>query len=156
MPCSCSWLKAPERFLERGARVDAVELVEIDALELEAAQAHLDTLNQIAGAADVFGFGGTLARDAALGGDDEAGRVGVQGFADQALGDLGAVGVGGVDERDAELDGAAQNAAGFVGIGRLAPGAIADKAHGSVAEAMDREIAADAEGAAGGGGGEWS
>ncbi len=36
---------APKAFFERGARVDAVELVELDALELEAAQAHFDTLN---------------------------------------------------------------------------------------------------------------
>ena len=131
-----------EGFFERGARVDAVELVEVDALELEAAQAHFDTLDQVAGAAHVFGFGGALAGDAALGGDDEARRIGVQRFADEALGDFGAVGVGGVDEGDAEIDGAAENAAGFVWGLRLSPGTVADKAHGSVAEAVDREVAA--------------
>ena len=77
----------------------------------------------------------------------------MEGFADEAFGDLGAVGVGGVDEGDAEFDGAAENAAGFFWIARLAPGAIADETHGSIAEAVDGEIAADLEGAAGGGGG---
>src|SRR5579862_4599643 len=96
-----------------------MQLVEFDALELEAAQAHLDTLDQIARAAHIFGLGRTLARDAALGGDDEPDWVRMQRFADQAFGDLGAVGIGGVDQVDAELDGAAQNAATFFGVARL-------------------------------------
>ena len=125
-----------------------MELVELDAFELEAAEAHFDTLDQVAGAAYVLGFCRALAGDAALGGDDEVCRVRVESFADQALGDFGAVGVGGVDEGDAELDGAAQDAAGFAGFVWLAPRAIAHKAHGSVAEAVDGEIAADEEGAA--------
>ncbi len=141
-------LERAERLFERRARIDSMQLVEIDALELEAAQAHLDTLNQVAGAAHVLGFGRALARDAALGGDDDARRVRRKRFADQALGDLRAVGVGGVDERDAELDGAAQNAAAFGGVGRLAPRAIAHQAHGSVAEAVHRQVAADEKGAA--------
>ena len=80
-PCSCIWLEGAEGFFERRARVDAVELVELDALELEAAQAHFDALDQVAGAANVFGLRRALARDAALGGDDEAGGIGVQSFA---------------------------------------------------------------------------
>ena len=125
-----------------------MQLVKVDAFELEAAQAHFDTLNEIAGAAYVFGFGGALAGDAALGGDDDAGRVGRERFADEPLGDFGAVGVGGVNEVDAELDGAAQYAARFGFVGGLAPRAFADQAHGSVAEPMDGQIAADEECAA--------
>ncbi len=98
-----------------------MELVELDALELEPAQAHFDALNQISSAADVLGFGGALAGDAALGGDDEAGWVGIEGLADEAFGDLGAVGIGCVDEGDAELDGAAENAAGFFWIRSARP-----------------------------------
>ena len=116
---------------------------------LEPAQAHLDTLNEIAGAAHVLGFGRALAGDAALGGDDHAGRIGRQRLADQPLGNLGAVGVGGVDQGDAQLDGAAQHAAGLGGIGRLAPRAFAHQAHGSVAQAVNGQIAADEKGAAG-------
>jgi hypothetical protein len=51
-------LEGAEGFFERGARVDAMELIEVDALELEAAQAHLDTLDEVAGAAHVLGLGG--------------------------------------------------------------------------------------------------
>ena len=104
---------APEGFFERRARVNSVQLIEVDALKLEAAQAHFDTLDQIAGAAHVLGFSGALARDAALGCNDEAGRVGRERFANEAFGDLGAVGVGSVDEGDAKLDGEAQHASCF-------------------------------------------
>ena len=82
-----------------------------------------------------------------FGGDDQAGWVGVESFADEALGDFGAVGVGGVDEVDTEFDGTAENAAAFFRVAGLAPGAVSDKAHGSIAEAVDLEIAADFEGA---------
>ena len=71
-------LERAEGLFKRGAGVDAVELVEVDAVELEAAQAHFDALDQIAGAAYIFGFRRALAGDAAFGGDDQAGRIGVQ------------------------------------------------------------------------------
>ena len=48
-----------------------------------------------------------------------------------------------VDEGYAKIDGAAQHAPGFIGVRRFAPCAIADQAHGAVAEAVDGEIAAD-------------
>jgi TM2 domain-containing membrane protein YozV len=142
-----------QTFLERGTGVDAVKLVEFDALEFEATEAHFNALNEVAGAANVLGFGGALASDAALGGDDEVGRVRMQGFADEAFGDFRAVGVGGVDKGDAERDGAAEDAAGFVWIAWFAPGAFTDKTHGSVTEALDGEVAGNVEGSAGGSGG---
>ncbi len=138
-----------ERFFERSARVDAMQLIEVDAFELEPAEAHFDTLNQISGAANILGFGRALARDAAFGGDNEIGRVRIEGFADEALCDLGAVCVGGVDQVDAEIDGAAQDAAGFLRFVRLTPGALAHKAHRSVTESMYREIATNLESAGG-------
>ncbi len=120
-----------ERFFERRARVDAVQLVKIDAFQLEAAKTHFHTLNEVTGAAYVFGFGGPLAGDAALGGDDDAMRVRRERFADEPFGDLGAVSVGGVNKVDAELDGAAQYTARLAFVGGLAPRAFADQAHGS-------------------------
>ena len=147
-------LQRAERLFERSARVDAVKLVEVDAVELQPAQAHLDALDQIARAAHVFGFRRALAGDAALGGDDQARRIGMKCFADQPLGNLRTVGVGGVDEGNAQLDGAAQHALCFGRVGRLAPGAFAHQAHGSVAEPVDGQIAADEKCAAGGCGAE--
>src|ERR1035438_7101884 len=111
-------LQRAERFFERRTGVDPVELVEIDALKLETPQAHFDTLDEIAGAAHVLGLGWALASNAALGRDHDALRVGRQGLADQALGNLRAVGVGCVDQGHAQFNSTAQDAASLGGIGR--------------------------------------
>ncbi len=116
LPSSCIRLQRAKRLFKRRARVDAMKLIEIDALELQPAQAHLDALNEIAGAAHVFGLRRTLARDSAFGGDDHASRIRRQRFADQPLGDLRPIGVGGVDESDAKLNGSPQHARGFFRI----------------------------------------
>ena len=137
-----------EGFFERRARVDAVQLVKVDAFEFEAAKTHFHTLNEVTSAAYIFSFGGALARDAALGGNDDAIRVGREGFADEPFGDLGAVSVGGVNKVDAELDGAAQYTARLAFVGGLAPRAFADQAHGSISQPVNRQIAADEECAA--------
>ena len=71
----------------------------------------------------------------------------MQRLADQRVGDERAVGVGGVDQVDAELDCPAQHADGGVVVGRLAPDARAGQLHGSEAETVDRQIAAELEGA---------
>src|SRR5580698_4976136 len=144
-----------ERLFQRGARVDAVELVEGNAIELEAAQAHFDALHQVAGAADVFRARRALASDAAFGGDDQVARIGVQRLADHALGHFRTVGVSGGDGSNPKLDGAEKHAAGFGGIFGLSPGAFAHQAHGAVAEAADRDVAPDGERAAGGGRRDW-
>src|SRR3954464_11048643 len=48
--------ESAERLLERGGGDDSGELVELDAVELEAAEAHFDTLDHVAGAAYVLGL----------------------------------------------------------------------------------------------------
>ena len=136
---------------EGNGGVDAVELVEGDAVEFEAAEGELDLLGEVVGTAEGLGFRGALAGKAAFGGDDEAGGVGVKGFGDQIFGDAGAVGVGGVEEVDAEFDAAAKEIARVFAVGGLAPGAFADEAHGAVAEAVDGEVVGDTEDAGGGG-----
>ena len=110
-------LQRAEDSFKRRARVDAMQLVKVDALQLEPPQAHLDALDQIARAAHVFRLRRPLPRDSALGGDHQARRIRVQRLGDQPLGNLRPVGVGGIDQVDAQLDGAAQNAAGFGRIG---------------------------------------
>ncbi len=83
---------------------------------LEAAKAHLDFLDEVLRTADGEPLVWALAGEAGLGGDDDSFGVGGEGFADEALADLGAVGVCGVDEVDAELDGAAENLFRRLGI----------------------------------------
>ena len=65
---------------------------------------------------------------------------------DQVLADLGTVGVRGVDQVDAELDDAPEEALGLLRILRRAPDALPCDAHGAEAEAVDLEVTADGEG----------
>ena len=93
--------KGAEGVFEGDGRVDAVELVEVDAVHAEVAEGELELLLEVVGAAAGVGLGWALAGKAAFGCDDQVGGVGVEGFGDELLGDLWAVGVGGVEEVDA-------------------------------------------------------
>ena len=67
----------------------------------------------------------------------------MQRLGDQDLADIWAVGVRGVDEVDVQLDGPAQDVLGPFEVGRVTPDTAAGYAHGSEAEAIDGEIAAE-------------
>ena len=77
--------------------------------------------------------------------------VGMQRLADQPLRHVRAVAVGGVDEVDAQLGDAPQRAQHFRAVGGLAPDAAPGDAHGAEAETVDRDLAANPEGAGRGG-----
>src|SRR5579871_2797834 len=87
---------------------------------------------------------------AALGGDDETLGIGMERFGDELFRSAGAVGVCGVNEVDAELDGAAQSGERSGLVSRRTPDAFAGDAHSAVAEAMNGKIAAEMECACGG------
>ena len=63
--------------------------------------------------------------------------VRVERLGQDFLADVGPVGVGGVDEVHAQLHGAAYDGDGGLPVGRLAPDAVPDDAHGAEAQAMD-------------------
>ena len=88
-------------------------------------------------------------REAALGGDNQVFRIWMERLGDQPFADFGAIGIRRIDEVNAQVDGAAQDAAAFLGVGWLAPNAFARNAHGAIAEPVDRKIVADSKGAAG-------
>ena len=115
-------------------------------LDAEAAQAHLAALAQVLRAADGLPLPRAGAGEAGLGRDGHR-VVGVQRLADEVLGDERPVGVGGVDEVDAELGQRPQDRERGVVVGRRAPDALAGDAHRAEAEAGDLEVAADLEGA---------
>ena len=75
----------------------------------------------------------------------------MEGFGEQIFGDVRAVGVGRVEEVDAEIDGAAkQGDGGWTANGRLAPGTLPDEAHGAVAEPVQGQVISEQEGVGGG------
>src|SRR5215217_7073155 len=84
----------------------------------------------------------TRACQAALGGDYQVIRVGVERFGDQALGDLGTVGVGGVDEVHSMLYGPPEHAASFLRVLGFTHDTLPRQAHGAEAQAIDEEVAA--------------
>lgn len=127
-----------------------MELPEIDALELQAREALLDALTQVLRATIRLPLVGAGAREPALGRDDDMGiLVRCKYFGDEPLAHLGAVAVGGVDEIDAELGDAFQDALRLGRVCGLTPDAGAGDAHRPEAESVDGKIAADGEGSAG-------
>ena len=125
--------------------VDAVQLEQVDGVHAETAQAHLALLPQIGREAEDRPRVGPGAQQTGLRRDDDTVGVRVQRLADQSLGHVRAVGIRGVDEVDAEFDGAAQDANAFFGVGGRAPYTLSGQAHGAESQAVDREIAADGE-----------
>jgi hypothetical protein len=83
-----------------------VELVEIDAVQLQAAQAAVAALLQALGPRVARPLAGTGPAKAALGGDHEAVPIRMERLRDQVLAHLRPVRVCGVDQVDAELDNA--------------------------------------------------
>ena len=89
-------------------------------------------------------------REAALGPDMDL-AVRRKSFPDQLFGKIGAIGIGGVDEVDAEIGQAAQRFQRLGAVRGRAPDSAADDAHRAEAEAVDVEGAADAKAAGLGG-----
>ena len=97
-------LDGRERFFDGHLGIDAMKLPEIDALDFEAAEAHLDLLLQIFRPAQCGPLVGSGTHKTPFGGDDETLWVGMERFRDDLLADVGPVGVRGVDEVNVEFD----------------------------------------------------
>src|SRR5271170_124186 len=126
-------------------RIDAMELVKIDAIKAQATEAAFTSSDEMLRLSVFRPTIGAGTIETALGSDDQIRRIGIERFGDQFFADVWAVGVCGVDKVDAEFDGAAQDADCFVAISRRSPDAVAGDAHGPEAEAVDGEIPADGE-----------
>ncbi len=120
-----------------------MELVHGDALEAQPPQAALTGLAEVFGTAVGRPPIRSRALEPTLRGDDEIVGVGVQRLGDEDLAHLRAIRVGGVDEVDAQLDGAAQHRLRGFAVGRVAPDPPSCDAHRAVAEAVDGEVTAD-------------
>jgi hypothetical protein len=83
-------------------------------------------------------------RQPGLGGDQHA-AIRMERLADELLRQVRPVGIGSVDEVDAELRQALQRAYGLRLVFRRTPNAFSGDAHGAEAEAMDFDLAADLE-----------
>jgi hypothetical protein len=86
---------------------------------------------------------GAVAPLASLCRDHEVVGVGAQGFGDQSLAHIGAVGVRCVDEVDAELDSASEDGLGRLRVRRFTPDAVARNPHRPVADPPNGQIASE-------------
>ena len=123
LPSSCSSFSAPTESAYGHLGIGRVQLVEVDAVHAQAGAASPRTRPQVLGPAVARPLPRAGPLEPALRRDDEIVGVGVQRLGDELLGDVRAVAVGGVDEVDAELDGAAQHGDRGVVVGRRAPDA---------------------------------
>ena len=124
--------------------VDAMQLQQVDAIDAEAAQAHLDLLAQVRRASDHMPLARAGTHEAGLRRDEHLLRVRVQRLAQDLLAHVRTVRISGVDEVDAELDRAPHDANALVAVGRLAPDARAGQLHRAEAEAV-HGLAGDGE-----------
>ena len=138
-------VESAELFGHRDARIEPVQLIQVDRVAAQPPQTRLAHRAQpLRPPVDVPGVG-TGPNDTALGGDQHPGRVRVQGLGDEFLGDRRPVVVGGVDQRHATLDGPAQYGHRVGGVTTRAPVAGAGQLGRAVTEAADGKLAADRE-----------
>ncbi|CAM5268324.1 hypothetical protein SCALM49S_05047 [Streptomyces californicus] len=124
-----------DRLGERDGRVSAVHVVEVDDVGAQPAQARLDGGPDVRGVvADAPVVGVVGADEGELGGEGDLVPVGPDERGEELLVGPAPVGVGGVEERDARLQGGVEGVAGgaFVGV-------AVELAHAHAAEALDAD-----------------
>ena len=126
-----------DRLLDRHLGIVAVQLVEIDAVELQPPQARLARAPQVF-RAPVANSILQAPAEPALRRDHDTLRVRMKRFRDDLLADAAAVDVGGVDQRHAQLDRAPDDAHALL--------PVRDDAHRAEAEPAHLELAAEHEG----------
>ena len=127
-------------FVHGGFVVGPVDEVEVDVVGAQDFEAEL--------ALGLDGLGASIAQedvgvvgtgdDAGFGDDDDVVPVALQGVAHEGFGLAEAVGDGGVEEGDAEVEGAADGGGGLV----VVDGSVAGAAHGPAAESEGRDLEA--------------
>jgi hypothetical protein len=135
------------RFFDRRGRIEAVNLVQVDVIELQALEARLDAVHDVVarGTARVGGF---RRRAEHLGGNHHLVTRHLQVFKREAgdlLGQALRVDIGGVDEIDARIDRAANETLGIglLQIADLPPDAFAAaKRHGAETEFRNKQAGA--------------
>ena len=117
-----------------------MQLVQVDAVDLQAAQAGLAGGTQVLGTAIALPCRPIGPHDAALRRDEHALGIRVQRFGDQHLADFGAVRIGGIDEQHPQLVGALQQVPRLAGIVGLTPDAFPGDAHRAESETRDAQV----------------
>src|SRR5258708_10431096 len=137
------FLELAQRLFRRSPRINAVQLIKINALDLQAAQAHLNALAQLLPPSNRLPQVRALARQAALGGNDQAFGIRMERLGNQVFADLGTIGVRRIDEVHVQIEQALQNAFAFRRIFGAAPNTFAGKLHGAKAQTVDGKLSSN-------------
>jgi hypothetical protein len=137
-----------ERLAVRGCHRPDAQVDEIESVHAQAVEVGFDKATHVGRGAVVEAIGADDGPD--LGGDDQVGRVGVQGLANQGVRThrtaVADVEVGGVDVVDPEFDGAPQHGtAGLRVAGGTAHTVLGGQPHGAEAKPVDVKVTAEAE-----------
>ena len=123
-----------------------MQLIDIDPFDPQTLEASLTGFAQVLGTPVRDPLSGPRSDEPAFGGDHQILRVRVQRLRDQSLAYLRTVGIGSVDEVDAELEQPAQHALAFLAVGWFSPDSLSGDAHGAERKAIDRKVTADIDG----------
>ncbi len=138
-------LEDAELLRQRDVRAAVVaqqpQVDEVHPLDAQRAQVGLHAGAQLVGGERRQPAAAVVATGADLGHELEALGVGMQRLADQVVDDVGAVVLRGVDVVDAQLDRAAQDRAGGVGVAGRAEDAGPGELHRAEADAVDGLVA---------------
>jgi len=118
-----------ELIFSRHLRIDSMQLIEIDPVQAQAAEAAFAGRSQVFGLSIFNPLVGTRPVKAALSGDHQSWRIRVQRLGNNFFTHPGTVRVRGVDEIDSQLDSAPQNPDGLRPIRRFAPNPSSGDSH---------------------------
>jgi len=124
---------------------DAWNRQDVDAIDSETLERALAGLAQVLGAPIGRPLARAGARQPTLGGDRQVVGIGVQRLGDQLLAHVGPVGVGGVNQVDAQLDRAAQGGDRAVTVLGRPPDPVAGYPHRPEAEAANSQLPAEGQ-----------
>src|ERR1051326_714787 len=122
-----------------------MQLIQIDTLEFWPLQTFIHALLEVFGITLRHPLAGARSYLTAFRRDDESFRIRIKRFGDKQFVSLGSVRVCRVDWLRAELDGALQNFARVLTIGRPPPDPVARQAHRAKSKSIDGQVATDTE-----------
>src|SRR6202140_4561374 len=138
-------LQSTELIFSRHLRIDSMQLIKIDSLQAQPAQAAFASGSQVCRLSIFNPLVGTWAVKAALGGDHQPRGIGVQRLSYDFFTHAGTIGVRGVDEIDSQFDCAPQDPDGLSPIRRLAPNSISRDTHRAESQARNAKVVSDHE-----------
>jgi hypothetical protein len=138
-------LQSPELILGGKLGVDAMQLIKIDPVQTQAAQASFAGGSQVLGVPVFYPSAGTQPVKARFGGNHQIPWIRVESLSDDFFAHARTIGIRGVNEIDPQFDSPPQDSDGFWPVCRLAPNAFSSDPHGAESQPRDPKILADEE-----------